>query len=161
MLPKHILVARTQGVEAGMDAYMASPISKLHAPYKEIDRKRTAKSKLDTYCRLFADKLDGQTSDPVRADRAIGDLQALVEATVARVLAQVEDGDVEFNDPDEAVVAPVIANRRKKAVTNTISAGAAWTALGADDAFKPKDLDKPANNGQLYAMNVRGMLAQR
>jgi len=39
-----------------------------------------------------------------------------------------------------------------------ITAGTAWTLLGADEAFEPKDHDRPASNYQLYRLNVAGLL---
>lgn len=42
---------------------------------------------------------------------------------------------------------------------NVITAKQAWEALGADEQYKPKDMNAPASNRMLWALNDKGKLA--
>jgi hypothetical protein len=52
-------------------------------------------------------------------------------------------------------------NKKAKVNKNTITAGQAWEALGADEDYKPSDLKAPASNRMLWALNTQGKLALR
>lgn len=53
------------------------------------------------------------------------------------------------------------ARKPRKTTTpaTCITAGQAWVALGGAADFEPRDLDKPANNAQLWKLNAAGLLA--
>jgi hypothetical protein len=42
---------------------------------------------------------------------------------------------------------------------NVITAKQAWEALGADEQYKPKDLNASASNRMLWALNEAGKLS--
>lgn len=46
----------------------------------------------------------------------------------------------------------------RRIARNVITCGAAWTALGADPTYEPRDPNAPARNAQLWALNVAGKL---
>lgn len=153
-LAKHLQVARTRGVEEGMEAYLSAPSSRRHPAYAEITRKRTQESRLNAYCKLFADKLGNiNPRTPVQQERAMGDVQAIVEAAVQQALAGIA-----------GTVAPAADNGSAEVEVEFITSGEAWKALidlGDDPDFPaPQNPDRPATNGQLFRLNtVHGVLS--
>lgn len=212
-LAQHIKIARREGVEAGLEAYLASPGSRLHKErYNDIAKRRTSKTRLEAYCRVFAKELgDAPSRIPVVQEQYDADVQGIVEAAVAQALRgilgntpqvgttdepdedtegemmvsaimdeygvpenvarklfadgiTVEIDDTDDNDTHSVRVPTSVANRGKrtrKAPEGAITAGEAWVALGGGDTFEPNDPDKEANNGQLYRLNVSGLLQLR
>lgn len=219
-LANHIKVSREQGVEAGLEAYLASPASRLHAQWGEIvgAGRRSDESMLKHYCRVFADQL-GNTPRriPAQQERYEGDVQTLAESITEQVQAQVaemlakalggitpevddtdddQEGDLlvtaimdEYDVPEHTArkmlangIEPTLdddedthsvrvtesevrngvrTSNRPRAPKGAITAGQAWEALGAGDRFKPNDPNVAANNGQLYRLNVSGLLSLR
>lgn len=182
-LAKHIQIARTQGVEAGLEAYMDTPSSKMHPAYKTITKKRTPQTKLDAYCTLFADqlgKIDQQTG--VQQDRKNDAVQALTEQ-LAALQAQIDGLEGAEAEPEFDEVTVALANRlgvdpAKIAELGLVAAvapsapsidvgvitkGEAWEVLseadGNTDFPRPNDPTLPATNGQLYRLNVLGFLS--
>jgi len=152
-LAKHIQVARTQGVEAGLEAYMSAPSSRRHPNFAAITRKRTPETQLAAYCAAFAEKL-GQIvprvpEQQVRADDAMQTIIEQMNAIQARVAALVGNGEVEAVEVEAVEVAREV---------EFVTAGDAWKRLielGDDPDFPaPRDMDKPATNGQLYRLNT-------
>lgn len=47
----------------------------------------------------------------------------------------------------------------KRSTPACITAGQAWIALGGAAEFEPRDLDKPANNAQLWKLNAAGLIS--
>jgi hypothetical protein len=148
MAAKHVTIARTEGVEAGLEAYLAAPSSKLSPNYATIvgNGKRKESTMLTAYCNLFADKI-ASIRPRVLAERVADDRQSLIEQFEAFMAAR--NGTTE--QIAEAVVAPVSVG---------ITSEEAWVALGSGEKFEPNAERKgePANNGQLYRLNVLGML---
>lgn len=147
-LAKHIQIARTQGPEAGMEAYLNAPSSRRHPAYAAITRKRTPETRLAAYCKQFATQLDSITPRvPAVQEAHIGNVQEMIEAIQAQIAA--------------LTGAPVEVEAEVEAEVEFITAGAAWEALGADETFKPRgpaNMAKPATNGQLYRLNALGRL---
>lgn len=61
---------------------------------------------------------------------------------------------------------PATANKTRKASSKRktrkaagITAGQAWEALGGNEKFKPQDMDAPASNRMLWALNDQGRLS--
>ena len=80
-LAKHLKIARNEGVEAGLDAYMSAPISKQYPLFDEINRKRTINTKLAAYCNHFGLVND---ANGVIEDRKIDDVQQNVPIDASR-----------------------------------------------------------------------------
>lgn len=168
-IARHILIAREQGAAAGMEAYLNDRMAQRYETCQRIMRKRTFESQLAEYRKAFGEQI-GVESNPVIHERKVTDVQSLVEAAVKAALAGAaitETAPVEKRGPGRpkgsknkpkvnVIRTPQVALRN-----GTISAGEAWEALGAQDDFKPKDLNKPANNGQLWRLNSQGLLALR
>lgn len=168
MYPKHILIARAEGPEAGLNAYMnGRGINRLQDGFKTISKKRTEKSRLDAYCTIFADKLGAPltraekraaAANDVLNGKRIGDVQAVAEAAI-------EDEDAIIAAAVKAALAslgvvpaePVV--EAKPVIEGVIPCGEAWRRLGADEAMKPsRDHSEPASQGQLWHLNARGEL---
>lgn len=169
-IAKHILIAREQGEEAGMEAYLNDRMAQRYETCQRILRKRTFESQLAEYRKAFGEQIGNAAveSNPVIQERRVTDVQALVEAAVQAALAGAGVVDAPAkrgpDRPKGSKNKPKVDVTRtpRVALTNgTISAGDAWEALGAQDEFKPKDLNKPANNGQLWRLNSQGLLALR
>lgn len=167
-IARHILIAREQGAEAGMEAYLNDRMAQRYETCQRIMRKRTFESQLAEYRKAFGEQI-GVEGNRVIQERKVTDVQALVEAAVKAALAgaAVVDAPVEKRGPGRPKGSknkpkPDVTHTTQVALRNgTISAGDAWEALGAQEDFKPKDLNKPANNGQLWRLNSQGLLALR
>jgi hypothetical protein len=157
-LARHIQIARTEGVEAGMEAYLSAPISQRYPEYAEITKRRTDKTRLAAYCSIFGDRI-GELTTEQQADDHNDLVQTIAEAVLASLKAT--EAPVE-----QTVPAPVVndgrskrGSRLPKAAVNVITREDAWLAGGADPQFKPRtNGDQPANNGQLYRLNMLGKL---
>lgn len=149
MAAKHIQIAEAEGVQAGFDSYMGTPVSKRQDAYQAISKKRTPATQLDAYCKAF-----GLVNDEngVIQDATATDIQAIVEAAVREAMG--------MSAPETAPTkAKTTRKKAAKTITATITNDEAWKALGADPAFKSKNRgDEPATNGQLYRLNTAGLL---
>ena len=142
MLAKHIVLAMEEGVEAGLEAYLKAPSSKMYPAYHKIAAKRTEATKLKAYCAIFRLSND---SNGVIKEKTEDDIQKIVEE-VAKLMGKVSE--------------PVIKSaKNKNTKIASITAGEAWVALGSGPDFEPSDKDRPANNGQLYRLNTLGLLS--
>lgn len=184
---KHIRIARTKGPEAGLDAYLNTPSSRLHPAYQTISRKRTPATKLAAYCELFADDLGKEPMrTPVAADAQVDVMQGLAEQLAAlqtqiASIGQAPVAEPEFDDETLALaerigvtpeqIEAIRGNARANAQAtlpatqvNVITKGEAWEilseTLGGDPSLKGKnwDDDAEATNGQLYKLNTLGFL---
>lgn len=148
-LAKHIQVARTQGVEAGLEAYLDAPSSQRHPAYKRITRKRTPETQLAAYCEVFKDQLGKITPRlPQQQEAVENTIQEMIQNAVAQALASVAGAE-----------APAATSDGQVAVeTEFITSGEAWEALielGDDPDFPaPQNPERPATNGQLFRLNV-------
>jgi len=78
----HLNIARIQGAQAGMLAYLGTPISKLSSQhYSTIMGKRTDNTRLAAYCKAFG---ISQKAAPIVSD-ATATLQAQIEALQAQI----------------------------------------------------------------------------
>lgn len=145
---KHIQIARENGAAAGMAAFLAAPVSKLHTSYAEINSKRTDKTKLDAYCKLFGVTREIKTPQ-VEAQNTGVNIEAIVAAAVAQALAA------------QGVSAPSEAVAESKVTFSGITHDQAWEALGSDPSYRANKAERrngPATNGQLYRLNEAGLL---
>lgn len=191
MYAKHIQIARNDGPEAGLDFYLSQRLAKGQPAFEAIAKKRTAKGKLDAYCKAFADDLNvvPRTPKAPKADLTNGGLIEALRALLTGETEEVEEVEDEPEDENpliaqlrdagfsDAIIASITdalpgvtevttstpgkakAKSTVKAKAGTLTAGDLWAALGSDDTMKPRDLTKPANNGQLYRANVEGLLS--
>lgn len=155
---KHIQIARTQGPEAGLEFYLSTPASARHPQYAEITKRRTDATRLAAYCSLYGDKI-GEMVTEQQADDHTDLVQTIAEA----VLAQLQGTAPSTPEPAPVTTVRGITrkkgNRVPKAAVNVITREDAWLAGGADPQFKPRnDGGAPANNGQLYRLNMLGLL---
>lgn len=155
MTAKHILAARTNGPEAGLEVFMNAPISRRWPAYAEISKKRTDKTRLAAYCKIFGEQFEGRAVAPAVADQDINDVQGVAEqlAALQAQLAALTGGAVVLEDSDDDAV-----------VTSTefITHDAAWQALGSDPTYRARKVEtrgEPATNGQLYRLNTAGSLS--
>lgn len=185
---KHIRIAREQGPEAGLEAYLATPSARLHPAFRAISKKRTPQTKLDAYCAQFADLLgDAPMRTPVQKDKQVDAIQGLMEqmqALQAQIesIAEADDDEDEYSDEilalakatgaEPAEIAAkldglgVVAQKRPSAQVDegVITKGEAWDILseelGGDASLKGRNWDDsaPATNGQLYRLNTLGFL---
>lgn len=152
-IAKHIMIARTQGVEAGFEAYLAAPSTKIHPAYQRIMKRRKPETRLAAYCAEFGDKIEAITP-PVVAERHQDAVQDVAEAMI----------DVSVFTPEQIIALRALGVNIPEPEAGVevafITRMEAWEAAGADPTFKPKtDGDAPANNGQLYRLNMMGKLA--
>lgn len=134
MLPKHVRIAQTEGVEAGFDAYCASVISgqgmalaPVRAKAESILGKRlnvNRKGALDAYCKAFKLK-PGAIQAQVATDETPLDITQIIAEAIAAALG---------NTPAKAE--PEAADERRT---------------------PPKDA---ARNAVLWRLNVEGLLSE-
>jgi hypothetical protein len=148
MAAKHVTIARTEGMEAGLEAFLGAPSSKLSPNYATIvgNGKRKESTMLTAYCNLFADKV-ASIRPRALVERDSDDRQSLIEQFEAFLAGRT--GEVE--QIAETVTAPT--------ATVGITSGEAWVALGSGEEFEPNDPSLPANNGQLYRLNKFGLIS--
>lgn len=92
-------------------------------------------------------------------------IEAIVAQAVAAAMAAIGTPTQEKGTTGSKRKAPVKSGVSRKPGTTKprtpkacITAGDAWLILGADETYKPKDMDKPANNAQLWRLNQAGLL---
>ena len=156
-LAKHIQIARTQGPEAGLEFYLQTPASARHPQYAEITKRRNDKTRLAAYCSIYADQIGDMTTEQQADDHA-----DLVQTIATAVLAQLQGVEAEVEPTVPATViergkAKAKGGRTKPAI-NVITREDAWLIAGADPQFKPSNGQAPANNGQLFRLNMMGKL---
>jgi hypothetical protein len=155
---KHVQIARTNGPEAGLEFYLSTPASQRHPQYAEITKRRTDKTRLAAYCSIYADQIGALTTEQ-QADDHNDLIQTIAEAVMAQL------SGIEVVEQVEEAPAIVRGKTKKggklpKVAINVITREDAWLMGGADPQFKPRSNgDSPANNGQLYRLNVMGKLA--
>ena len=151
---KHIQIARTQGPEAGLEFYLSTPASARHPQYAEITKRRTPKTQLAAYCSLYGDKIGDMVTEQQADDHA-----DLVQTIAAAVVAQMTGIAPVVEAETQEVPATVVKRSRvKKPAVNVITREDAWLIAGADPQFKPSNGSAPANNGQLFRLNMMGKL---
>lgn len=147
MAAKHLVIARNEGPEAGLAAFMAAPSSKLSPNYALISKKRTGVSKLTAYCNIFGEKI---LAVKVRAQAVEAPTDASEESElIASLKAQIEA--LEARAGKSKTLVPT--------ADTFVTAGVAWACLGASIS-PPNDMTKAATNGQLFAMNTQGIFSE-
>jgi len=147
-LAKHIQVARTQGVEAGLEAYLHAPSSQRHPAFQKIMRKRTPDTRIAAYCELFKEQLGAITPRlPQQQDAVQDSIQQMIESAVKQALAGVGA---------QAPAAETV--EVAESTVEFLTSGDAWAALielGDDPNFPaPQNPDRPATSGQLFRLNM-------
>jgi hypothetical protein len=161
MLPKHIKIAREEGFEAGMEAYMSAPISKQHSGYAQIKACRTVGTKTRKYKELFGSTvgvIKTPFNGPEQAQAEIPsalDIQTIVQQAVAAALAAINATQVEAVEAEPVKVART--KRRAKAAGYTLSNEDVWMLLGSNPKFKRIANDFPAVPALLWRANQEGV----
>jgi hypothetical protein len=155
---KHIKVARERGAEAGLEVFLSAPISRRYPAYKRIVRKRTPEAQLREYCAIYGLSPEPVTETSVKkrskAQRA--DVLQLIAELLAQEFAEDEP---EFEDEPEDEPEPKDEPEPVRTTPRGITREQAWMALGADPAYKPRNGDELATNGQLWRLNQAGLLS--
>lgn len=153
MAAKHLVIAKTEGVEAGFDAFMAAPSSRLSPNYKAIMRKRSEDTRLKAYCDLFGDKIATVRVPKPRDEDKIEALEQAIAMLVGKFGPEVEEV---VNVRGEMIVETIPAITLLTS-EDFITADVAWDALGRGTK-RPNDGAAPATNGQLWRLNTEGRL---
>lgn len=150
--PNHVRVALRDGAEAGLDAFLAAPVSKRSPNYAKIvgsgsGRPRSKATMLTHYCTVFG--IDSRTEKPPIAEAAKDDRQALLEAINAlNERINRLGGEPVVIEQDEFDVDALVTS------DEFITEDVAWAVLG-------RGTNRPvvtrrgegATNGQLWRMN--------
>jgi hypothetical protein len=172
-IAKHIQVALKDGPAAGMEVFLNAPSSKRWPSYKAISSKRTDKTRLAAYCKQFAGQLGGfvqpEVGVTVEAEEQ-DDVQTAIAEIQAKIDALKNPQSIDDSEDEGAGSGVVIEAGSGQAgpVTSTVAAGSglitrgiAWAVLNTDGTFpEPHDPDAPATNGQLYRLNVAGLMGE-
>lgn len=81
-----------------------------------------------------------------------------VAAAMANLNTPVQETGSKRKPPVRQGVSRKPQAKPRTTVVACITAGDAWRILGADETYKPKDMNKPANNAQLWRLNSAGLL---
>lgn len=167
MPAKHLFISKTQGPEQGMESFLSSTkqikLPQVVAKRKAILSKRTPETRLAAYCSVF--KIKGAqirkatevvesavvNEEPVEASNFITALDGrrflLVDGKAVEVTNITEDhASFEPVEPVGVVI------------TDVITKGEAWEALGADEKFAPNDPSLAAGGRYLHRLNELGLL---
>lgn len=184
---KHIQIAREQGAQAGLEAFLAAPVSRQHDSYQEIMSKRKDSTRLQAYCNLFGvskEPTQPPTTTRVNATRAarVNSGTAVAERPVAQEQAHnpgdiqgdmfkmfqaflasqgVSAPSVDEDDDEDFEDTPNAAVEDDGDLIEFITHDEAWEALGSDPAFRASKEERrigPATNGQLFRLNELGLL---
>lgn len=148
MAAKHLVIARNEGMDAGLAAFMAAPSSRLSKNYGEIMKRRNDKTKLAAYCNIFGEKVASVRASGVEAEAVapVMDTQALIEAVLAALNGSAQS-TVSSDEDEQGIQVPTS--------DTFVTSGVAWALLGASIS-PPNDMTKAATSGQLFAMNTQG-----
>jgi hypothetical protein len=160
---KHIQIARTEGPEAGLAFYLQTPASARHPQYAQITKRRTDKTRLAAYCSIYADQI-GNVENEAQAEGGLSDddkreIAAMIAASLTGIEVVTETPTVPATVVERGSKKARNGKRMPKAAVNVITRHDAWLIAGADPKFEPKaNPDSPANNGQLFRLNMMGKL---
>lgn len=167
MPAKHIQVARDSGMDAGMEAFLAAPSSKLSPNYATIvgNGRRGQASMLKHYCSVFGTTVErtrpSKGSNTVLTERVIDDKQAILEAIADRLgldvdtLASLTIGSEDDEEHSIRVEADALVTSPE-----FLTRDVAWALLGASiERPAVANRAEAASNGQMWRVNSDGLLS--
>lgn len=165
MPAKHIQIARDEGMEAGLTAFLSAQASRLSPNWQTVvgNGRRSDTSMLKHYESCFSATV-GKTraskgTNPVLNERTIDDKQALIEQ-IAESLGSL---GIDAGALSALMISEQVEEVESDLVSNSeyITRDVAWMLLGANDEFRstPANRGEVASSGQLFRLNAEGLIS--
>lgn len=171
-MSKHVDIARSEGIEAGLAAFLKAPASRIHGSYHEIVACKTQAQKVARYKKLYKDQIGAAPKAPSVKSESLTSLTE--EFNEMKALLKRLTSSVEVSEPAE-VVEVVKPKRGRKPRSLSAQATAViqaantkrtfnyskhdiWVLLGSNPDITLTNPDEAATAKMLWRANQEGVL---